>query len=73
MGYPGNTSINANYDLSYGYLQSDYDMDGKVKFDNPNDDKNLLFSQILLHQLNLSILSNFNFIIEQVPPARSDL
>jgi hypothetical protein len=42
-------------------------MNGKSKYDNPDDDKNLLFGQILLYPLNGGLLSNFNFFIEQIP------
>ena len=50
-----------------GYFQGDYDMNAKVKYDNPFDDKNMLFSQILLYRFNTELLSNFSYIIEQVP------
>jgi hypothetical protein len=45
-----------------------WDMDGKAKFDNPNDDRNLLFNGILTYPLNEGYLSNFNFFIQNVVP-----
>jgi len=50
-----------------GYFQGDYDMNSKVKYDNPLDDKNMLFSQVLFYELNLQLLGNFTYFIEQVP------
>ena len=67
FSYPTNLSGNVNYDFAYGYLQGDFDMNGKAKFDNPNDDKNMLYSQLLLYPLNTGLLSNFDFLIEQLP------
>jgi uncharacterized protein YjdB len=66
--YPNNPNGNANYDFAYGYLSGDFDMNSKAKFDNPNDDKNMLFAQIIGYPLNAqSLLSNFDFLIEQLP------
>lgn len=56
-----------NYDFAYGYHIGDLDMNGKSKYDNPNDDKNMLFGQILFYPLNSQFLSNFDFFIEQIP------
>ena len=50
-----------------GYFQGDYDMNSKIKYDNPSDDKNMLFAQVLLYDLNLQLLGNFTYFIEQVP------
>ena len=41
-------------------------MDGKIKFDNPDDDKNLFYAQMLFYPLNTQYLSNFDFFIQQV-------
>lgn len=60
----------ANYNFVYGYLQGDFDMNGKSKYDNPDDDKNMLFYQVLFYPLNANYISNFNFITEQVPPRK---
>ena len=57
-----------NYDNAIGYFTGDYNMNSKAKYTNPQDDINYLFSQVLLYPLNTSFLSNFNAIIEQVPP-----
>ena len=55
------------YNKAYRYYQGDYNMDRKIKFDNPFDDKNLLYAQILFYPLNNEFLSNFDFFIEQIP------
>ncbi|HRG65321.1 MAG TPA: hypothetical protein PLV12_05925, partial [Saprospiraceae bacterium] len=65
--HPQNSTGNANFDHAYGYYQGDYNMDGKNKFDNPFDDKNLVYAQILFYPLNAEFLSNFDFFIEQIP------
>ncbi len=59
---PGNFSKGA-----LGYFQGDFDMNSKVKYDNPFDDKNMLFAQVLFYELNLHLLGNFTYFIEQVP------
>ena len=62
-------SYNANFDFAYGYLLGDFDMNGKIKFDNPNDDKNMMYVQLLFYPLNLNqgYIANFDFFIEQLP------
>ena len=62
-----NITFKANFDFGYGYHQGDIDLDGKVKFTNPDDDKNMLFGQILLFPLNINLLDNFDFFIQQIP------
>jgi len=42
-------------------------MDGKVKYANPNDDRNLLQAQIIFHPLNFNFISNLDGVIEQIP------
>jgi uncharacterized protein YjdB len=64
---PSNTGFTSNFDFGYGYLQGDFDMNGKAKFDNPDDDKNMLYGQLLFYALNASLLSNFDHFIEQLP------
>jgi hypothetical protein len=53
--------------LAIGYFQGDFDLNSKAKFDNPSDDKNMLFSQVLFYPQNEFIIANYNFIIEQLP------
>jgi hypothetical protein len=67
LTFPTNFEFIANYNFAYGYHQGDYNLNGKTKYDNPDDDKNMLFYQVLFHPLNTNYISNFNFIIEQVP------
>lgn len=55
------------YDNTLGYFQGDSNMDSKVKFTNPNDDVNQLFGRIIFYPLNTFFISNFDFLIEQVP------
>jgi uncharacterized protein YjdB len=62
-----NQNINANFDFSLGYLQGDFDLNGKSKFDNPNDDKNYLFGQVILYPLNFQSAANFGELNQQVP------
>ncbi|MBK8515100.1 MAG: Ig-like domain-containing protein [Saprospiraceae bacterium] len=64
---PSNIATTSNFDFAYGYMQGDYDMNGKAKFDNPNDDKNMLYGQLLFYPLNTSLLSNFDHFREQLP------
>ena len=56
-----------NFDFAFGYLDGDYDMNSKSKYDNPFDDRNLLFGSELFYPLNVQFLSNFDFFIEQIP------
>lgn len=56
-----------NYDKAIGYLGSDYNMNSKARFDNPNDDKNMIYGQVLFYPLNSSLLSNFYGFFEQLP------
>ncbi len=56
-----------NFDFAFGYLEGDYDMNSKSKYDNPNDDKNMHYGQLLFYPLNTQYLSNFDFFIEQIP------
>lgn len=66
--FPNNPTGNVNYDFAIGYLPGDFDMNSKAKFDNPNDDKNMLYLQVLFYPLNApAYLSNYDFLIEQLP------
>lgn len=56
-----------NYDLAFGYSTSDFDMNSKVRFDNPNDDKNMVYGNLLFYPLNQQFIHNFDFFIEQIP------
>ena len=56
-----------NYDLAYGYFSSDYDMNSKSRFNNPLDDKNMLYGTTLFYKLNNHFIHNFDFFIEQIP------
>ncbi len=65
-------SINPNGDISYnsileGYFNSDTNMDGKVKFQGPeNDIDKLIFFNILYHPNNTNFLLNY-IVTEQIP------
>jgi len=65
----GTTQINfySNFDFAFGYQEGDFDMNSKAKQDNPNDDTNFLYSQILFYPLNTGFRSNFDGFIEQLP------
>lgn len=64
---PSNAGFTSNFDFGYGYLKGDFDMNGKAKFDNPNDDKNMLYGQLLFYPLNTQLLSNYDHFREQLP------
>ncbi len=65
-------SVNPNGDISYnsileGYFNSDTNMDGKVKFQGPeNDIDKLIFFNILYHPNNTNFLLNY-IVTEQIP------
>lgn len=56
-----------SYDSAFGYHSGDFDMNSKLKFDNPNDDKNMLYGTLLFYKLNTHFQHNFDFFIEQIP------
>jgi len=62
-----NPEYKLDFQLSVGYLQGDIDMNGKTKFDNPNDDRNILVVQVVLNGLNSHNITNFAHLIEQLP------
>ncbi len=72
--YPGNGSANTantagttNFDFAFGYINGDLDMNGKAKFDNPNDDQNVLNQIVKFHRENDGGLANFDYAREQLP------
>lgn len=62
-----NPMYKLDFQLSVGYLQGDIDMNGKAKFDNPNDDRNILVVQVVLFDLNTKNITNFAHLVEQLP------
>jgi len=62
-----NPLLELSFDNAVGYLQGDFDMNGKTKFDNPNDDKNSLLGQVIFYGLNSMFMANFAHLIEQLP------
>ncbi|MEE9439258.1 MAG: hypothetical protein V3V14_09690 [Saprospiraceae bacterium] len=62
-----NPMFKTDFNNAIGYLQGDFDMNGKTKFDFPEDDKNLIFGQVLFYGLNSEYASNFARLIEQMP------
>ena len=62
-----NPMLELSFDNAVGYLQGDFNMDGKTKFDNPNDDKNMLFAQVIFYGVNTMYMANFAHLIEQLP------
>ena len=65
--FASSPSFLSNYNAAWGYSQGDFDMDGKAKFTNPDDDTNLLYGQILFFPLNVNLQVNFSGFIQQVP------
>ena len=57
----------SSYNLAFGYFACDFDMNSKAKYDNPNDDKNMVFGMVLFYPLNQIFALNFDFFIEQIP------
>ena len=62
-----NPMFKLDFQLSVGYLQGDVDMNGKVKFNNPDDDKNIVLVQLTLYNLNTKNIANFAHLVEQLP------
>lgn len=62
-----NPEYRVNFTQAIGYLQSDFDMDGRAKFTAPDDDRNLLFEQVLLYVQNTETRANFGLLKEQLP------
>jgi len=62
-----NPLFKLDFELSVGYLQGDVDMNGKSKFDPPNDDTNFLLVQVVLYDLNAKNITNFAHLVEQLP------
>lgn len=56
-----------NYYLAFGYHKSDFNMDSRARYDNPNDDKNMIYGQIVFYSQNSFFDARFNFFIEQIP------
>jgi len=67
MGNTIDFNFFTNFDFAFGYQDGDFDMDSKSKYDNPNDDKNMLYGSLLFYPLNVQFLSNFDFFIQQLP------
>jgi len=59
--------MRASFDNTLGYYNTDFNMNSKAKFDNPFDDKNMLYSQILFYINNSHFYSNYDFFIAQIP------
>jgi hypothetical protein len=62
-----NPLLELSFDNAVGYLQGDFDMNGKTKFDNPNDDKNMLFGQVIFYGVNTMFMANFAHLVAQLP------
>jgi hypothetical protein len=67
VNFPGNTDHATSFDLAYGYIQGDLDMNSKVKYDNPNDDNSFLLSQVVNYPLNTDHATSFDLLIQQLP------
>ncbi|MBK8623012.1 MAG: Ig-like domain-containing protein [Saprospiraceae bacterium] len=58
------TGLAQKRDVVQGYMAlwaGDFDGNGKLKFVNPDDDQNMLFSEVLFTPLNVNFVANFNF------------
>lgn len=64
------TGLAQNDNVIFGYRAmwgGDFDGDGKIKFDNPNDDLNQLFFDVLSFPSNTLLNANFDFAIGYLP------
>ena len=64
------TGLAQNENVIFGYRAmwgGDFDGDGKIKFDNPNDDLNQLFFDVLSFPSNTLLNANFDFAIGYLP------
>lgn len=58
------TGLAQKRDVVQGYMAlwaGDFDGNGKLKFVNPDDDQNMLFSEVLFTPFNVNFVANFNF------------
>lgn len=62
-----NPLYRVNFNSSIGYLQSDFDMNGKSKFTPPEDDRNYVLEQVLFYVQNTETRANFSHLIQQLP------
>jgi hypothetical protein len=66
LGLPANVNYLANY-ISVGYYREDLNMDGKVIYQGPNNDRaTLLYHVVLAHPGNPGLLANF--IVKELLP-----
>lgn len=68
LSHPDNDNLVTNFDLVYGYYNSDYNMNAKSKLDSPNDDTINLYFQVLFNPQNSYYFSIFALFLENVPP-----
>jgi hypothetical protein len=63
---PGNTQNLANFIIN-GYELQDLNLDGKVIYQGPNNDRaTLLYHTVLVHPSNAALLANF-IVTEKLP------
>lgn len=62
-----NPNYSINFDQAIGYLQSDFDMNGKVKYSSPGDDYNYLYNQVVNFDQNYMGIENFGLMKQQLP------
>lgn len=62
-----NPDYQVNFNAAIGYLQGDFDMDGKSKFTAPNDDKNWVLDQVVFYPMNAEARTNFVQMAQQIP------
>lgn len=63
-------SMNEEVEGIFGYRAlwgGDFDGNGKIKFDNPNDDLNLLFNDVFNYPTNNSLNANYDFAFGYLP------
>jgi len=67
LNYKSNKSRLNTYEDAIFYNNADLDMNGKVKFVSPDDDKIILLEQVKNYPLNTRKSPAFDFLLEQIP------
>ncbi|MES2776092.1 MAG: Ig-like domain-containing protein [Bacteroidota bacterium] len=65
--FPGNTTININFDQAFGYLRGDINMDSKAKYQGSGNDRTILQSLVLGYLLNTTANINYDLFLQQLP------
>ncbi|MES2777314.1 MAG: hypothetical protein V4722_24260 [Bacteroidota bacterium] len=67
IDFPGNVSLNINYDLAFGYFKGDINLDSKTKYQGGANDRTILQSLVLGFLLNSTLNINYDLFVQQLP------